>query len=98
MDLQQKFTLSDQPTQQQLDFFNTFGFIHFKHVFTPEQIGKGLDEIKRIEQAWIEEQREKVNGIPVKYGKDEKGNTIVQRFAFTSQHSGYLHQMLQDKR
>ncbi|MEO5674075.1 MAG: phytanoyl-CoA dioxygenase family protein, partial [Chitinophagales bacterium] len=38
------------------------------------------------------------NGIPIKYGVDENGNTIVQRFAFASLSSEVLHEFLADPR
>jgi hypothetical protein len=54
--------------------------------------------MKAIEKKWVENKFEKVNGVPIKYGKDVDGNTIVQRFAFSSQHSSVLHEFLQDPR
>jgi ectoine hydroxylase-related dioxygenase (phytanoyl-CoA dioxygenase family) len=35
----------------------------------------------------VKENVQKINGVPIKYGVDENGETIVQRFAFTNQHS-----------
>jgi hypothetical protein len=39
-----------------------------------------------------------VNGIPLKFGKDEDGHTNIQRFCFTSLFSDILHEMLKDPR
>ncbi|MFI5134326.1 MAG: phytanoyl-CoA dioxygenase family protein, partial [Chitinophagales bacterium] len=57
-----------------------------------------LAAIREVEQKWITENVAKVNGIPIRYGKDVDGSTIVQRFAFASMHSDVLHQFLQDHR
>ncbi|MHB1922408.1 MAG: phytanoyl-CoA dioxygenase family protein [Chitinophagaceae bacterium] len=98
MDINKKFIFSGKLTQEHLDFFDINGFIHFKKFFSPEQIHGALDAIDAIQNEWISAGLEKVNGIPIKYGKDENGKKIVQRFAFASLHSEYLHDMLQDPR
>ena len=98
MNLDKKFTLGEKLSQEQIDFFNRNGFLHFQHVFSQEQVHQMLSEIARIEEDWIKNDYEKINGIPIKYGKDENGKRIVQRFAFASLHSDYLHNILQDPR
>jgi hypothetical protein len=99
MDINQTFVLEDQGiTPEQKAFFDEFGFIHFHNYFSQGQIQKALDAVGEIEREWINASVEKINGIPIKYGKDENGRPIVQRFAFSSLHSPYLHDMLQDKR
>lgn len=98
MSIDQKFILGDQLTSKQRAFFNEFGFIHFQHVLNRNEIDQMIAAVQDLERAWIEEDVTKVNGIPIKYGKDETGNRIVQRFAFASMHSEILHRYLQDKR
>ncbi len=98
MQLQQTFTLEGKPDPQQISFFHEFGFIHYKHVFSTEQVAAMLQEIERIEQSWLSAGYQKVNGIPIKYGRDEHGRPIIQRFAFTSLYSGYLHGLLAEER
>ncbi len=92
------FTLSERLTEEQLAFFERHGFIHFKNFVNKETVQLFLQEIKRIESEWIEEGKEVVNGIPIKFGQDEKGDKMVQRFAFASQYSTILHEFLQDPR
>ncbi|HEX3081430.1 MAG TPA: phytanoyl-CoA dioxygenase, partial [Puia sp.] len=82
MSIDQKFILGDQLTAKQLAFFNEFGFIHFRHVLNRNEIDQMIAAVQDLERSWIEEDVTKVNGIPIKYGKDETGNRIVQRFAF----------------
>lgn len=99
MDHNTKFVLTEEGLQaEHFDFYNKFGFIHFKQFCNSEQIKGALNAIDVLQQEWISSGLTKVNGVPLKYGKDENGTTIVQRFAFASLHSDYLHQMLQDKR
>ena len=92
------FTLSDKITQEQFDFFDTYGVLHFRNFISHETVDAFLGEIKRIEKDWLEKEVEKVNGIPLKLGKDENGNKMIQRFCFTSLHSNILHEFLQDVR
>jgi hypothetical protein len=97
MDITKEFVLGDEGvTPEQKAFFDEFGFIHYSRCFSPQQIQAALDAVAGIEREWINASIEKINGIPIKYGKDENGRPIVQRFAFSSLHSAYLHDMLQD--
>lgn len=99
MNINQKFVLGDDGiTPEQKAFFDEFGFVHFKNYFSPDQIEGALNAVAEIEKEWINASVEKINGIPIKYGKDADGSPIVQRFAFSSLHSAYLHEMLQDAR
>jgi len=88
------FKLGDSLTQEQLDFFDKNGVIVFRNFLTPEQVKSCLDELKRLENLWLSEGKEKVNGIPLKFGKDENGNKIIQRLCFTSLYSSFLHEVL----
>ncbi|MEO9021583.1 MAG: phytanoyl-CoA dioxygenase family protein [Ginsengibacter sp.] len=98
MDHTKKFIFSDNITPEQMDFYNEFGFIHYKEFFTHEQISGALESIENLQDEWIKEGLEKVNGIPIKYGKDENGKKVIQRFAFASLYSKYLHDLIQDPR
>ena len=71
------FTLSEKLTPEQLDFFNTNGFIHFKNFIKPETVSSIIDASKQVEQKWIQEDIKKINGVPIKYGKDLDGSAIV---------------------
>ena len=98
MDYKKKFTFINNVSAEQIDFYNEFGFIHYKNFFTHEQINEALKSIESLQYEWISKGLEKVNGIPIKYGKDENGNKVIQRFAFASLHSEYLHNLLKDSR
>jgi len=85
-------------TEEQLAFFDEYGVIVFRNFITKDKVDLYLSELKRIEKKWIDEGVERVNGIPLKYGKDDKGNATIQRLCFSSLHSEHLHELLQDPR
>lgn len=92
------FTLGEKLTDEQLQFFDENGAIVFRNFVTREKAKLFISEAQRIEKQWIEEGREKVNGTPLKYGRDENGNPTIQRLCFTSLFSPILHEQLQDPR
>ncbi|GAB3689234.1 hypothetical protein GCM10027592_05340 [Spirosoma flavus] len=85
-------------TDEQKAFFDKNGFLHIKGFVQRETVQFFLQELQRIEEKWIAEQVDKINGTPIKYGRDENGKRIVQRFAFASWFSPVLREFLQDKR
>jgi len=82
----QRFNLGTEITAEQQDFFNRNGFIHFKDFIKPETVHDIISASKQVEKNWAQNKIEKVNGVPIKYGKDLDGSVIVQRFAFINQH------------
>ena len=92
------FYLNDQLTKDQVTFFKKQGVIVFRNFLTPEKVSACISEIKRIECQWIEEKKDKVNGIPLKYGKTENGESTIQRLCFMSLFSNTLHEILHDER
>ena len=88
------FQLGDTITEEQLDFFDTHGFIVFRNFISQEKVNVYLNEFKRLESTWLSENRDKINGTPLKFGKDEKGNKTIQRLCFTSLFSDEFHQLL----
>ena len=92
------FHLGETLTQDQLDFFEKNGVIVFRNFLSSEKISSYLQEIKRLEAKWLAEKQDKINGIPLKFGKDEQGNKTIQRLCFTSQYSEALHELLSDPR
>ena len=98
MDYKQKFVLGDKLTEEQKQFFHKHGYIHFEGFLEADKIAELLKAIEDVEQTWLSQGLTKVNGTPIKYGKDVDGKTIVQRFAFTSLYSSFIHDLLKDKR
>jgi phytanoyl-CoA hydroxylase len=94
----QRFSLGAEITDEQQAFFNRNGFIHFKNFIEPGTVNDIIRASKQVEQNWATNQIEKINGVPIKYGKDLDGSTIVQRFAFINQHHPLLGEFTLDPR
>ncbi|MGV3686383.1 MAG: phytanoyl-CoA dioxygenase family protein [Daejeonella sp.] len=92
------FHLAEKLTEEQKEFFNKHGFIHFKKIITPETIGQIIKASGDVQEKWIRNGVKKVNGVPIKYGADLNGEPIVQRFAFINQHHDALQGLLLDPR
>jgi ectoine hydroxylase-related dioxygenase (phytanoyl-CoA dioxygenase family) len=90
------FEFCNSISEEQKKFFDKNGFIHFKHFISKENVALFLEEIQRIEKHLIDNNIEKVNGIPLKFGQDANGNKIIQRNCFLSLSSKILHEFLQD--
>ncbi len=88
-----KFTLSNQLSKEQIEFFDDNGFIHFKNFLQPNQVQGVIDALMILQEKWIADDVKQVNGIPIRYGFDENNNKIVHRFAFTSLHCELIHEL-----
>jgi len=92
------FNLASKLTQEQKDFFEAYGFIHFRPFINQEMVNNILLESERVQNEWIANDVKMINGVPIKYGFDVDGKRIVQRFAFLNQHSSLIASLLTDKR
>lgn len=92
------FYLNDKLSAGHVQFFNEYGFIRFKNFVSRSTVASYIKEAEAVEKKWLSEGIEKVNGVPLKFGENEKGEKMINRFAFLSQHSDLLHQFLQDPR
>jgi len=92
------FTLGEILTAEQKAFFEKYGFIHFKSFLNKDAVQQVIRATEDVQAQWINEEREKINGVPIKWGSDVDGKKIVQRFAFSSLFSPVLHEVLQDRR
>jgi ectoine hydroxylase-related dioxygenase (phytanoyl-CoA dioxygenase family) len=94
----QKFTLGNTITAEQQHFFNQHGFIHFKEFIKADTVQDIIKASEQVQQHWLANNVQKVNGVPIKYGKDIDGASIVQRFAFINQHHPLLSEFAHDPR
>lgn len=92
------FTLGETLTDEQKTFFDKHGVIHFKNFIPRDVVNLFVSELQRIEQELLASNVEKINGTPLKFGKDEHDHKMIQRFCFTSNYSDVLHELLQDPR
>ena len=93
-----RFTLSETLTSEQKEFFNQHGFIHFKNFIKSDTVDSIIKASEEVQDKWLANDLKKVNGVPIKYGKDVDGSPIVQRFAFINQHHDTLSGLLLDHR
>ncbi len=92
------FTLANQLTDEQKFFFNKYGFLHFKNFLDAHAIRSIIQASQQVQDKWLDEDVKKVNGVPIKYGTDLDGSSIVQRFAFINQHHPTLSGLTLDPR
>ncbi|MFT3885751.1 MAG: phytanoyl-CoA dioxygenase family protein [Flavobacteriales bacterium] len=85
-------------TPEQKAFFAKNGIIHFPGFISREAVAQIWKAAEEVQGRWIAEGREKVNGVPIKYGNDVDGKRIVQRFAFANQQHPVLAEFLRDPR
>lgn len=96
--LDTRFTLGPELTAVEQSFLYHHGFLIFDQVASADEVAMILGELDAINQSWLDEEREWVNGIPVFYGTDPDGGKWVQRFAYTSMFSEKLREFVLDER
>ena len=94
----QTFTFNEKLTEEQISFFNQNGFLHFKNFIAKDTVQLFLNEFKRIEEQILVDGEQKINGVPLKFGKDLDGSPLVQRICFASKFSPILREYIQDPR
>lgn len=92
------FELGESLTDEQKAFFEKNGVIVFRNFLPQSTVQSILSEYKQIERKLLDENVEKVNGTPLKFGKDENENKTIQRFCFLNQFSPMLNELLNDIR
>ncbi|MEO7313092.1 MAG: phytanoyl-CoA dioxygenase, partial [Chitinophagaceae bacterium] len=92
------FTLEEKLTEEQKTYFDKNGVILFKHFLPQDVVNLFKGEVKRIGEQLISEGVDKINGIPLKFGKDLDGSKMIQRYCFTNQYSDVLNQLLHEPR
>ena len=85
-----RYKLGETLTEEQLAFLDAYGFVHFEGVASADEVKGIISELGRIEGEWAAEDRDSINGIPLFWGKDDRGDKFLQRFAFTSRHSEFI--------
>jgi phytanoyl-CoA hydroxylase len=92
------FQLGETLNTEQIDFFNKYGIVHFRHFIDKETISLFISEIDQVQHFLLQSQITKVNGIPLKFGKNIDGSPLIQRIAFTSLYSKTLSDFLKNSR
>jgi len=93
-----QFTFENVLTREQLHYFDRHGIIQFKAFVDKGAVAGFLREIREVENYFLNKGISKVNGIPLKFGRDVDGSPLIQRIAFASQYSSVLKEFLLDPR
>ncbi|RAJ02442.1 phytanoyl-CoA dioxygenase PhyH [Chitinophaga skermanii] len=83
---------------EQKNYFNKYGILHFKQFIDKETVQQYIAEIAGVERLLLQNEIQKVNGIPLKFGQDINGAPLIQRIAFASHYSKPLRDFLKDVR
>ncbi|WP_291720788.1 phytanoyl-CoA dioxygenase family protein [Bernardetia sp.] len=75
---------------QYKDAVQKTGFLHIRNYITPKEIENIFEAQANIEKKWIEEDKEEMFGVPILYGKDLDGKTIIHRSPFMSLNTSYF--------
>jgi phytanoyl-CoA hydroxylase len=92
------FRIKDALEAQHINFFNEHGFLHIKEFISRDTVELLLTEVQKVEKRLLQKGVDKVNGIPLKFGKDLDETPLIQRICFASSFSEILHEYVQDPR
>ncbi|MCS6980861.1 MAG: phytanoyl-CoA dioxygenase family protein [Flavobacteriales bacterium] len=92
------FTLGNVLTEEQKNFFEQYGYLHFRQFISREKVAEVLEDLRRVEEYILKNGIKRIRGVPLKFGYDIDQKPIVQRLAFTSLFSPVVAQILSDKR
>jgi phytanoyl-CoA hydroxylase len=92
------FYFSGSVTADQQEFFNQHGIIQFKQFIDKSTVSLFLKETGKVQHHLLQNDIKKVNGIPLKFGTDVDGSTLIQRIAFTSYYSPVLSEFLKNRK
>ena len=95
---QKLFNLGNTITRDQLVFFEKNGYIQFRNFISRDDAQALIEEVNGVQRYLVRKEITKVNGIPLKYGKDIDGRPLVQRIAFATQFSTSLRDFVQQDR
>jgi len=93
-----KFELGERLTDEQIEFFNKYGFLHFPGALSQDVVKAIIDSYNEASSKLIKENAKEINGVPLFFGYDEKGNKMIHRFPFFSQFSKPMHDFVSGKR
>lgn len=65
-------------------FYDHYGFIHFTGLLSVSELSLLDEMLNTVTEEVIRKRLRLVNGIPIRYGRNERGETVVQRLPFTS--------------
>lgn len=92
------FSLAEAGSAACREALDTVGAVRFPGFANADEVVALRDAWQALSDAWVAEDRKKVNGIPVKYGVRPDGARYVNRFAFASLHHPTFSTFVNDPR
>ncbi len=92
------FTLEAELSEEQIRFLNTYGFLHFRGVLSPEEVKIVTDTQEELEQRWLNEGVSEIRGVPIFFGPGLGAKEVSYRLPFCSEFSPKLKALLDDPR
>jgi hypothetical protein len=92
------FEFGDALTPEQIDFFETYGFIRFKRFVPRARALELYQEVLELDRRIVASGKTEINGVPLITGKRDDGSRYIQRIPFASLQSEALHEFLKDPR
>jgi hypothetical protein len=89
-----KFHLGDDLTDEQVAFFNKYGFLHFSGVLSKSEVKDIIDSYYEASEKLLAEGATDINGVPLFVGKDIDDSKIIHRFPFFSLYSKPMHEFI----
>jgi len=93
-----EFHFGNSLTHEQTRYFDKHGIIQFKSFIDKATVKLLLQEVAETQRYLLDHGISKVNGIPLKFGQDVDGSSLIQRIAFASHYNPVLRKFLQDPR
>jgi ectoine hydroxylase-related dioxygenase (phytanoyl-CoA dioxygenase family) len=93
-----RFIFGHSLTHEQIRYFGRHGIIQFKSFIDRSTVKLLLQEVAETQRYLLDRGISKVNGIPLKFGQDVDGSSLIQRIAFASHYNDVLKKFLQDPR
>lgn len=92
------FELGERLTTEQLDYLDTYGFIRFKRFVPRERARQLYEAVLEVSREIVASGRERINGVPLMFGKRDDGTRYVQRTPFASLQHPALGEFIRDPR
>jgi hypothetical protein len=92
------FRLEDRLTAEQIDFFETYGFIRFKRFMPRERTTVLYQALNEITDALVKKGTDSINGVPLIKGTRDDGTPFFGRIPFASLQHEAFREFLRDPR
>ena len=92
------FKLESELTQTQENFLNAYGFLHFRGVLSPQEVGLVTTAQETLERRWLAEGVSEIRGVPIFFGPGLGNKEVSYRLPFCSEFAPELRTLLDDQR